>query len=85
MLNLFQKKREPNPDDPLANDVAAIWKSNKAQAVETGLFILFFFFWFLLWGFLFLLFYLLFVGFFFSQKSSIQTAKQYTRMYAMGK
>jgi hypothetical protein len=26
----------PNPDDPLANDVAAIWKENQAQAIATG-------------------------------------------------
>mmetsp|Transcript_43910 Transcript_43910/g.61709 ORF Transcript_43910/g.61709 Transcript_43910/m.61709 type:complete len:155 (+) Transcript_43910:85-549(+) len=47
LLSIQALLGEPNPDDPLANDVAAIWKSNKAQAVET--------------------------------------AKQYTRMYAMGK
>jgi hypothetical protein len=27
----------PNPDDPLANDVASHWKSNEAQAITTGL------------------------------------------------
>jgi len=26
----------PNPDDPLANDVAEMWKSNEAQAMQTG-------------------------------------------------
>lgn len=27
----------PNPDDPLANDVAEMWKSNEAQALQTGI------------------------------------------------
>ena len=26
----------PNPDDPLANDVAEMWKTNEAQALMTG-------------------------------------------------
>ncbi|CAM9466794.1 unnamed protein product [Ascophyllum nodosum] len=26
----------PNPDDPLANDVAEIWKTNEAQALQTA-------------------------------------------------
>lgn len=26
----------PNPDDPLADNVAKHWKSNEAEAVETG-------------------------------------------------
>jgi len=26
----------PNPDDPLAENVAKHWKSNEAEAVETG-------------------------------------------------
>jgi ubiquitin-conjugating enzyme E2 N len=26
----------PNPDDPLANDVAQAWKENQAQAIETA-------------------------------------------------
>eukprot|EP00455_Lapot_gusevi_P021402 TRINITY_DN2247_c0_g3_i1.p1 TRINITY_DN2247_c0_g3~~TRINITY_DN2247_c0_g3_i1.p1 ORF type:complete len:177 (-),score=72.82 TRINITY_DN2247_c0_g3_i1:370-825(-) len=26
----------PNPDDPLANDVAEIWKSNERRALETA-------------------------------------------------
>uniref|UniRef100_A0A2K6L6L5 E2 ubiquitin-conjugating enzyme n=1 Tax=Rhinopithecus bieti TaxID=61621 RepID=A0A2K6L6L5_RHIBE len=26
----------PNPDEPLANDVAEQWKTNKAQAIETA-------------------------------------------------
>lgn len=26
----------PNPDDPLANDVAEHWKSDEAGAVRTG-------------------------------------------------
>nr|XP_025871574.1 ubiquitin-conjugating enzyme E2 N-like [Vulpes vulpes] len=28
--------RAPNPDDPLANDVAEQWKTNEAQAIETA-------------------------------------------------
>lgn len=27
----------PNPDDPLANDVAELWKTNEEQALKTGL------------------------------------------------
>jgi ubiquitin-protein ligase len=27
----------PNPDDPLANDVAQAWKENQAQAIATAL------------------------------------------------
>ena len=26
----------PNPEDPLANDVAAVWKSNETLAIDTG-------------------------------------------------
>jgi ubiquitin-conjugating enzyme E2 N len=26
----------PNPDDPLANDVAQAWKENKDQAIQTA-------------------------------------------------
>lgn len=26
----------PNPDDPLANDVAEMWKTNEAKAIETA-------------------------------------------------
>ncbi|CAN0123343.1 unnamed protein product, partial [Ectocarpus fasciculatus] len=26
----------PNPDDPLANDVAEMWKTNEAQALQTA-------------------------------------------------
>jgi ubiquitin-conjugating enzyme E2 N len=26
----------PNPDDPLANDVAQAWKENQAQAIATA-------------------------------------------------
>jgi hypothetical protein len=26
----------PNPDDPLANDVAQHWKENEKAAIETG-------------------------------------------------
>ncbi len=28
----------PNPDDPLANDVASVWKSNEQGAMRTGAF-----------------------------------------------
>lgn len=27
----------PNPDDPLATDVAAHWKSNEAEAIRTAM------------------------------------------------
>ena len=26
----------PNPDDPLANDVADMWKTNESQAIQNG-------------------------------------------------
>jgi ubiquitin-protein ligase len=26
----------PNPDDPLSDNIAKHWKSNEAEAVETG-------------------------------------------------
>ena len=26
----------PNPEDPLANDVAAVWKENESLAIDTG-------------------------------------------------
>lgn len=32
----------PNPDDPLANDVAEKWKTNESQAIETGIKTLFY-------------------------------------------
>ena len=28
----------PNPDDPLSDNIAKHWKSNEAEAVETGKF-----------------------------------------------
>lgn len=31
----------PNPDDPLANDVASQWKSDEAQALKIGMLISF--------------------------------------------
>jgi len=27
----------PNPDDPLSENIAKHWKSNEAEAVETGM------------------------------------------------
>jgi len=29
----------PNPDDPLSENIAKHWKSNEAEAVETGIFL----------------------------------------------
>lgn len=29
----------PNPDDPLANDVAQHWKENEQSAIDTGMWI----------------------------------------------
>lgn len=26
----------PNPDDPLANDIAEVWKTNQNKALETA-------------------------------------------------
>nr|XP_025866653.1 ubiquitin-conjugating enzyme E2 N-like [Vulpes vulpes] len=36
VLLSIQALSAPNPDDPLANDVAEQWKTNDAQAVETA-------------------------------------------------
>ncbi|KTF84257.1 hypothetical protein cypCar_00042097 [Cyprinus carpio] len=36
LLSIQALLSAPNPDDPLANDVAEQWKSNEAQAIETG-------------------------------------------------
>ncbi|XP_063129923.1 ubiquitin-conjugating enzyme E2 N-like [Rattus norvegicus] len=36
LLSIQTLLRAPNPDDPLANDVAEQWKSNEAQAIETA-------------------------------------------------
>ncbi|CAN0445435.1 unnamed protein product, partial [Ectocarpus sp. 12 AP-2014] len=38
LLSIQASKRPlipPNPDDPLANDVAEMWKTNEAQALQT--------------------------------------------------
>ncbi|XP_071960444.1 ubiquitin-conjugating enzyme E2 N [Antedon mediterranea] len=36
LLSIQALLSAPNPDDPLANDVAEKWKSNEAQALETA-------------------------------------------------
>ena len=36
LLSIQALLSAPNPDDPLANDVAEKWKVNEAQAIETG-------------------------------------------------
>ena len=36
LLSIQALLSAPNPDDPLANDVAEQWKSNEAQDIETG-------------------------------------------------
>lgn len=36
LLSIQALLSAPNPDDPLANDVAEQWKSNEAQAIRTG-------------------------------------------------
>ena len=36
LLSIQALLSAPNPDDPLANDVAEQWKSNEAQAIDTG-------------------------------------------------
>jgi len=47
LLSIQALLSAPNPDDPLANDVAEQWKVNEAQAIETGRCL----FWaFLFWG-----------------------------------
>ena len=38
LLSIQALLSAPNPDDPLANDVAEAWKTNEGQAIETGLF-----------------------------------------------
>uniref|UniRef100_A0A8C4X5X0 Ubiquitin-conjugating enzyme E2Na n=1 Tax=Erpetoichthys calabaricus TaxID=27687 RepID=A0A8C4X5X0_ERPCA len=35
LLSIQALLSAPNPDDPLANDVAEQWKTNEAQAIET--------------------------------------------------
>ena len=36
LLSIQALLSAPNPDDPLANDVAEQWKSNEAHAIKTG-------------------------------------------------
>ena len=37
LLSIQALLSAPNPDDPLANDVAEKWKDNETQAIETGM------------------------------------------------
>ena len=37
LLSIQALLSAPNPDDPLANDVAELWKSNEAKAIENGM------------------------------------------------
>ena len=36
LLSIQALLSAPNPDDPLANDVAEQWKTNEAKAIDTG-------------------------------------------------
>lgn len=36
LLSIQALLSAPNPDDPLANDVAEQWKKNESSAIETG-------------------------------------------------
>ena len=36
LLSIQALLSAPNPDDPLANDVAEQWKSSEAEAIKTG-------------------------------------------------
>lgn len=36
LLSIQALLSAPNPDDPLANDVADAWKSNEHLAIQTG-------------------------------------------------
>ena len=36
LLSIQALLSAPNPDDPLANDVAEQWKTNESKAIETG-------------------------------------------------
>lgn len=36
LLSIQALLSAPNPDDPLANDVAQLWKENESQAIQTG-------------------------------------------------
>ena len=38
LLSIQALLSAPNPDDPLANDVAEAWKTNEGQAIDTGLY-----------------------------------------------
>lgn len=38
LLSIQALLSAPNPDDPLANDVAEQWKANESAAISTGLF-----------------------------------------------
>ena len=38
LLSIQALLSAPNPDDPLANDVAEKWKTDESQAIETGSF-----------------------------------------------
>ena len=37
LLSIQALLSAPNPDDPLANDVAEQWKTNESRAIETGI------------------------------------------------
>lgn len=50
LLSIQALLSAPNPDDPLANDVAELWKSNESQAIETGI-TFFFYYLFILFQF----------------------------------
>lgn len=39
LLSIQALLSAPNPDDPLANDVAEQWKVNEAEAIRTGKFL----------------------------------------------
>ena len=36
LLSIQALLSAPNPDDPLANDVAQLWKQNERQAIKTA-------------------------------------------------
>jgi len=36
LLSIQALLSAPNPDDPLANDVAEQWKTNEVKAIDTG-------------------------------------------------
>jgi ubiquitin-conjugating enzyme E2 N len=40
LLSIQALLSAPNPDDPLANDVAEHWKKNEKEAIETGTFVM---------------------------------------------